>query len=92
MTQHAPSGDAADLARFGYTQELRRQLGLILNKLVANDQAQVVIEAAQRGLPSIISSRVLAGKPTAEYITRDEFTEFKESLMQRLKSFIGELA
>lgn len=28
MTQHAPSGDAADLARFGYTQELRRQLGL----------------------------------------------------------------
>ncbi|WP_313332495.1 APC family permease, partial [Pseudomonas oryzihabitans] len=28
MTQHAPSGDAADLARFGYTQKLRRQLGL----------------------------------------------------------------
>lgn len=71
---------------------VRRHLKLIVNKLVANDQAQSVLEAAQRGFPSIIPGRVLAGKPTAEYITRDEFTEFKESLMQRLKSFIGELA
>jgi len=70
---------------------IRRQLRLIVNKLVANDQAQAIIEAAQRGLPSLISSAALAYKPSEDYVTKEEFLEFKESLMQRLKSFIGEL-
>ena len=72
---------------------IRRQLRLIVNKLVANDQAQAVIEAAQRGFPSLLSGAALAANaPLGNYVTRDEFNEFKESLMQRLKSFIGELA
>ena len=70
----------------------RQQLGLTVNKLVANEQTRAVIEAAQRSLPSVVPGAILRGAAAAEYITRDEFTEFKESLMQRLKSFIGELA
>ncbi len=71
---------------------IRHQLRLIVNKLVANDQAQAVIEATQRNLPSIISSAALASKAKEDYITKEEFSEFKKELMQRLKSLIGELA
>ena len=73
-------------------ETIKRNLRSILNKLVANDQAQALIEAAQRGLPSIIRGAVKMGGPSAEYVTKQEFNEFKESLMARLKSFIGELA
>ncbi len=71
---------------------IRNQLKSIVNKLVANDQARVLMEAAQRSLPSIVSRVALAGQPEADYITRSEFNEFKENLMEPLKSFIGELA
>jgi DNA-binding NarL/FixJ family response regulator len=73
-------------------ETVRRNLRLILNKLVANDQARALIEAAQRSLPSIISGAVKMGAPPTEYVTKEEFNEFKDSLMERLKAFIGELA
>jgi two-component system response regulator DevR len=70
-----------------------RHLRLILNKLVANDQAQAVIEAAQRSLPTVIRRPLTkAGGRDAEYVTRAEFNEFKDHLMERLKSLLGELA
>jgi len=72
-------------------QAIRQQLGVILTKLVANDHNREVIEAAQSHLPSIISRARVAGKPEADYITKEEFTEFKESLRERFKSFSGEL-
>ena len=70
---------------------IRRNLRLILSKLVANDQARALIEAAQRSLPSIIRGAVKIGGPSVEYVTKEEFNEFKDTLMERLKSFIGEL-
>ena len=73
-------------------ETIRRNLRLILNKLVANDQSRVLIEAAQRSLPSIMRGSVKMGGPSVEYVTKVEFNEFKDSLMERLKSFIGELA
>jgi len=73
-------------------ETVRRNLRLILNKLVANDQARALIEAAQRSLPSIMRGAVKIGGPSVEYVTKGEFNEFKDSLMERLKSFIGELA
>jgi len=73
-------------------ETIRRNLRLILNKLIANDQAQAVIEAAQRSLPSIMNVAVKMGEHSVEYVTKGEFNEFKETLMERLKSFIGELA
>jgi two-component system response regulator DevR len=72
-------------------ETIRRNLRSILNKLVANDQARALIEAAQRSLPTIISGAVKMGVPAVEYVTKEEFNEFKETLMARLKSFIGEL-
>ncbi len=73
-------------------ETVRRNLRSILNKLVANDQARSLIEAAQRSLPSIIRGAAKMGGPSVEYVTKEEFNEFKDTLMERLKSFIGELA
>ena len=73
-------------------ETIRRHLRAIVNKLLANDQAQVVIEAAQRGLPSIFPGAASGDKLAAGYVTKAEFDEFKESLMQRFKSFITESA
>ena len=71
---------------------IRRHLRLVLNKLVANDQAQTVIEAAQRSLPTIIRSPLKKDGKPVEYVTKAEFNKFKDDLMERLKSFLGELA
>jgi len=72
-------------------EAIRHHLDLILTKVVANDHSREVIEAAQKGLSSIVSRDRLADKPEADYITKDEFTEFKESLRERFKSFTSEL-
>ena len=70
---------------------IRHNTRLILNKLVANEQARNIIDVAQRSLPSIIRSGRGNGK-AGDYVTKAEFNEFKDHLMERLKSFIGELA
>jgi len=75
-------------------EAIRHNLDLIRSKLVTNDRSRELIEAAQSNLPSIISKiskAKVAGRPAAEYITKDEFAAFKESLRERFKSFIGEL-
>jgi DNA-binding NarL/FixJ family response regulator len=71
-------------------ETIRRNLRLILSKLIANDQARALIEAVQRSLPSIMRGGLKMGDPSGEYVTREEFTSFKNSLMQRLKPLIGE--
>jgi DNA-binding CsgD family transcriptional regulator len=71
-------------------ETVRRHLRSILNKLVSNDQARAFIEAAQSSL--IIRGVVKKGGPSAEYVTKAEFNEFKESLMERFKSFIGKMS
>jgi DNA-binding NarL/FixJ family response regulator len=71
-------------------ETIRRNLRLILNKLVANDHARGVIEAAQRSLPSIIHGGTGAGDAAANYVSKTEFDEFKSSLMEQLKSILGE--
>ena len=70
-------------------EAIRRHLKVILNKLIANDQAQALIEAAQRSLPSLILGAGKAGTSSAQYVTKEEFTDFKETLLSRLKSLIG---
>jgi DNA-binding NarL/FixJ family response regulator len=72
-------------------ETIKHRLDSILSKLVANDHNREVIEAAQSRLPSIMSKVKVAGKAEAQYITRDEFTSFKESLMERFKSLMKEL-
>jgi DNA-binding NarL/FixJ family response regulator len=72
-------------------ETVRRNLRMILSKLVANDQARAVIEATQRSLPSIIRATGKLGASATEYVTKAEFNEFKESLMARFKSLTGGL-
>ena len=82
-------GEATDNAA-----AIRHTLDLILPKLAANDRSREVIKAAQSNLPPIISTTSIAektGEPITDYVTRDEFSSFKETLIKRLKSFIGEL-
>jgi len=68
---------------------ISHKLAAIRQKIVANDQKLMIIEAMQSGLPPI--PRIsLAGKPAAEYITKEEFDAFKESLRERFQSLIGE--
>ena len=71
-------------------EAIRRNLRLILSKLVANDHARGVIEAAQRSLPSIIRGGAGVGDAAANYVSKTEFDEFKSSLMEQLKSILGE--
>ena len=72
-------------------ETIRRNLRHILNKLVAIEQSRAVIEAAQRTLPSIIGGPGRKAGKAGQYVTKEEFNEFKDNLMERLKSFIGEL-
>jgi two-component system response regulator DevR len=69
---------------------IRHSMRIVLTKLIANEQTRNIIEAAQRSMPSLIRGGRLNGK-TADYVTKAEFNEFKDSLMDRLKTFIGEL-
>jgi len=71
-------------------ETVRRQLRIVVNKLVANDQSQALIAAAQRNLPSFPPGIAPLGQPATEYVTKAEFNEFKERLMQRFKSLVGE--
>ncbi len=64
---------------------INRELGVIWKKLVSNEHNRDVIEAAQRGLSSAIT-RTRHGKASEEYITKEEFDAFKESLRERFKS------
>jgi DNA-binding NarL/FixJ family response regulator len=67
------------------------RLEALLHKMVTNDQKLLMIEATQGGLPAI--SRVsLNGKRATEYITKEEFDAFKESLKERFQSLIGEIS
>jgi DNA-binding NarL/FixJ family response regulator len=66
---------------------IRRSLKMVLNKLVSNDQAHSIFEAAQRTMPGLLRGK---SNGSQDYITRAEFNEFKESLMSRFKSFINE--
>jgi DNA-binding NarL/FixJ family response regulator len=70
---------------------VRRHLRQIFNKLVSNDQAQMVIEVAQRSLPAIVRAPLKKGGKPVDYVTRAEFIEFKDKLMERLKTILGEL-
>lgn len=86
----ADGGSSEQIAQaLGIDKEaIGHHLELILSKLVANDQRRALLEAAQKGLPAIIPG---VGKPPTEYVTKEEFDAFKESLGERLKSIIGEL-
>ena len=72
-------------------ENIRRTLRHILSKLIANDQSRTLFETAQQSIPLMMRNVGRTPGAGGDYITREEFNEFKESLMERLKSLIGEL-
>ncbi len=70
-------------------ETVRGTLRLILNKLVTNDQTREVITTVQQSLPAMLGNTGgPPGRPD-EYLTREEFTKFKDSLAKRLKNIAG---
>ncbi len=67
--------------------EIRRNLRLILNKLISNEQSRALIEAVQKNLPA----RAQQTMNTSEFVTRTEFDEFKAQFMDRLKTAFGQM-
>lgn len=68
---------------------LNLHLSVILSKLAANDHSRNLIEAAQRSLPSLAQMKRPVEnqpekRPDIQYITKDEFQEFRASLHERL--------
>ena len=94
ILRHIADGSSEEqvTGTLGISEEaIGHKLQSIRHKLVTNDHKQMLLEAAQSGLPSI--SRVsFTGKPAVEYITKEEFTAFKESLRERFKSLSGEIS
>lgn len=72
-------------------ESISHSFGFILNKLVLNDYAREVVEAAHKDLLSMTFRGRVTGKPPADYVTREEFSAFKESLAERFKSAIREI-
>jgi len=95
ILHHIADGSSSEqLAQTLGTNEeaIRQHLDLVLTKLVTNDHSREIFEAVQGKLTAIISRAKEAGKPIADYVTKEEFIAFKESLEERLKSFTGKLS
>jgi len=71
-------------------ESIRQHLDVVLNKLVANERSRALIEVVQNNLTSALSKVKGAGRPAADFITREEFTTFREDLKERFKSLLGE--
>ena len=65
-------------------ESIRADMKLVLNKLVANDQTRAVITTVQRSLPSMLDHSGRSKRYSEEYLTREEFTKFKDSLAKSL--------
>jgi DNA-binding NarL/FixJ family response regulator len=92
LTAVASGGNMEQItAKLDISEEtIRRNVRLIFNKLISNEQTRSIIEATQR---NIMPSFPRPGKSKSnDYVTRTEFNEFKEQLMLRFKSFIGHLS
>jgi len=67
---------------------ISHRLDLIVSKLMANDHSRRLIESTQHGLTAL-GARTPLDHPEIEYITRDEFVEFKDNLKKSLESLFG---
>jgi len=71
--------------------EIGEHLKRILAKLVSNDYIRQVMAAAQDNRLSGISQSRSNGKSAEEFITRDEFAAFKDTIWERFRSAIDEI-
>lgn len=94
ILRHIADGNAEEqvAGTLGISEEaISHKLQSILHKMVANDQKQMLLEAVQSGLTGIARAS-FTGRLGADYITKEEFTAFKESLKERFKSLSGDIS
>jgi DNA-binding CsgD family transcriptional regulator len=63
-----------------------RSLGIIRQKLETNERSRAIVEASQKAMTSLME-KTRSETPSEEYITRDEFNKFKESLKEHFRAF-----
>jgi DNA-binding NarL/FixJ family response regulator len=69
---------------------VRHCIRIVLTKLIANEQTTNILELAQRNLNFLL--RPGRGESASrDYVTRAEFNDFKNHLMERFKLFVGDL-
>lgn len=61
-------------------------LGVIRKKLEGNELSRDIVEAAQKGLSAVIN-RTRRRKGSQEFITKEEFDAFRDSLKEHFKAF-----
>jgi serine/threonine-protein kinase RIO1 len=72
-------------------ENISENLERILAKLVTNDHIRQVMAAAQDGHLSNVFRARPAGQPAEEYITRDEFAAFRDSIWERFRAAVDDI-
>ena len=88
--------DGNSIEQIAYKMEtgedgIRQNLGTVINKLISNDRSRALIDAVQRSLPSVVRDITGKGGSITEYVTRSEFSDFKENLMERVRNLVFDL-
>ncbi len=78
---------ALKMSRENISENLER----ILAKLVTNDHIRQVMAAAQDGHMANVFRARTAGQPAEEYITRDEFAAFRDSIWERFRAAVDDI-
>ena len=78
---------ALNMSRENISENLER----ILAKLVTNDHIRQVMAAAQDGRMANVFRARTAGQPAEEYITRDEFAAFRDSIWERFRAAVDDI-
>jgi len=71
---------------------VRSHLENVVYKLVKNSHDRELIETAQSKLASLLTRTVKRGKNQPEYVSREEFDTFRESIKEQFKSFLKGLS
>jgi DNA-binding NarL/FixJ family response regulator len=72
------------------TDAIYHHLDTILTKLISNNHDREIIEVAQRKITAILT-RTRHSKKEPDYVQRDEFDAFKESIKERFQTIMNEL-
>ncbi|HEY93716.1 MAG TPA: response regulator transcription factor [Dehalococcoidia bacterium] len=81
---HTPGEIASAL---GISDEsVTKSLGIIRQKLETNERSRAIVEASQKALTSG-KEKTESDTSSQEYITREEFNAFKESLKEHFRAF-----
>ena len=67
-------------------ESITNSLGIIRQKLETNERSRAIVEASQQA-PTSVTDSTQSDTSSDEYITREEFNAFKESLKEHFRAF-----